>query len=129
MVDNLEVLYQKLSLTEQEEEEIHADVQKLEDAVVRNGKCLVLRLLSEISYNKEAFKQTMRKAWRPVIQMKFRDLGAHMMRVEFSDTWDKERVNREGPWSFDKNLVLIKEVDGTQQVHQIKFTEAIFWIH
>lgn len=34
----------------------------------------------------------------------------------------------EGPWFFDKNLVLLNEVNGLSQVHQIAFTHASFWV-
>lgn len=38
MAENLYELYQKLSLTEQEDEEIFVDVDRLEEAVERNKK-------------------------------------------------------------------------------------------
>lgn len=49
-----------------------------------------------------------------------------MMLVEFEDVRDKARVIRDGPWSFDKQLVMVNEVDGTQQVNQILLTEALY---
>lgn len=44
------------------------------------------------------------------------------------DTRDKAKVIQEGPWSFDKHLVLTQEVDGRTQVNQITFSEALFWV-
>lgn len=41
---------------------------------------------------------------------------------------DRALTIREGPWSFDKNLVLLNEMYGTLQTHQINFTHAPFWI-
>lgn len=35
---------------------------------------------------------------------------------------------RDSPWNFDKNLVLLKDFDGIQQVSNIHFTEVTFWI-
>lgn len=35
---------------------------------------------------------------------------------------------RESPWNIDKNLILLKEFDGNQQVSQIHFTEVSFYI-
>lgn len=43
--------------------------------------------------------------------MKFRDLNPSLMLIEFKDSRDKEKVLHEGPRSFDKQLVLMKEVD------------------
>ncbi|XP_042964598.1 uncharacterized protein LOC122298810 [Carya illinoinensis] len=125
---NLEEMYKNLSLTEAESEEIIVDVGKLQDAVLSRGKCLVVKLLTHRHYNREAFKHTMRRAWRPVRGIKFRDLNSSIMLIEFDDECDKDRVIRDGPWSFDKHLVLVKEVEGHQQVHQIQFTEASFLV-
>lgn len=37
-------------------------------------------------------------------------------------------MQHEGIWTFDKNLVLFKKFDGTQQVHQIQITKSLFWV-
>lgn len=55
----------------------------------------------------------MKKTWRSVKTIKFRDLGSVLIPVEFEDIRDKERVKREGPWSFDMHLVLVKDFDKT----------------
>ncbi|KAF5463842.1 hypothetical protein F2P56_013970 [Juglans regia] len=70
----------------------------------------------------------MRKVWRIAKSIRFRDLNSIFMLIEFDDIWDKDRVLRDGSWSFDKHLVLMTEVEGCQQVHQIQITEALFWI-
>lgn len=116
---NLEAMYKKLSLMETESEEILVDVWRLQDAVFCGGKCLLVKLITQCHYNREAFKSTMRRAWRPVRVIKFRDLNSVIMLIEFDDERDKERVIRDGPWSFNKHLVLVMEVEGHQQVHQI----------
>lgn len=89
---------------------------------------MIVKLLTERHYNRDAFKVTMKKAWRPARDIRFRDLNTSLTLIEFEDRRDKDRVIREGPWSFDKHLVLLQEVDGSQQVHQIKLTEALFWV-
>lgn len=44
--------------------------------------------------------------------VQFHDLNSTLSLVEFDDLRDKERVLREGPWSFHKQLVMVQEVDG-----------------
>lgn len=56
--------------------------------------------------------------------MQVSDLDSTLFIVEFDDIPYKEIVKREGLWTFDKHLVLVSEVEGFQQVHQIKFVEA-----
>lgn len=37
-------------------------------------------------------------------------------------------MKRDGPWMFDKHFVLVSEVEGLKQVHQIRLAEALFWV-
>lgn len=46
----------------------------------------------------------------------------------FEDPGHKDRVIREGPWSFDKYLVLLKQFADEIQVSKIIITEATFCI-
>lgn len=44
--------------------------------------------------------------------MLFKDLDPSILLVDFTDARDKEFVIWEGSWSFDRNLVLVMEVNG-----------------
>ncbi|KAG6628921.1 hypothetical protein CIPAW_14G046500 [Carya illinoinensis] len=76
-----------------------------------------MSLLTNRYYNREALKTTMKKVWQPVHEVRFKELGSKLLLVEFVDDRDKQRVLREGPWTFDRNLVLLKhlEVVGHQE--------------
>lgn len=50
------------------------------------------------------------------------------MLAEFELQGDKIQVVRDGPWIFDKNLILVSNFDDLQQVRDIKMVEAAFWI-
>lgn len=90
MAEDLEKLYKRFSLTDQEDEEIQVEPNMLHDAAFRNGKCLIITLLTNRHYNKEAFKQTMKKIWHPVKLIKFSDLDPTLFLVEFDDVRDKD---------------------------------------
>lgn len=85
--------------------------------MLKNGLYLLLRELTERPYNEEAFKTAMRRAWHLIKPMFFQDLSPSIMLAEYNDSRDKALAIREGSWSFNKNLVLLKEVDSTQQTH------------
>lgn len=70
----------------------------------------------------------MRKIWWPVKPMHISDLDSKLFIAEFDDARDKERVHRDGPWTFEKHLVLVSEVDGFKQIHEIKLEEALLWV-
>lgn len=63
MKASLNDLYQRLSLTEKESEEIVVAPKKLQADVLCGGKCLIMQLLTVQHYNKDVFKSTTRKAW------------------------------------------------------------------
>lgn len=64
----------------------------------------------------EAFKQTLRKIWHPFKPLKFHEPGLGVILAEFSDANDKDHALDDGPWHFDKCLVLVKVIDGSQQI-------------
>ncbi|XP_042950030.1 uncharacterized protein LOC122282137 [Carya illinoinensis] len=126
--DNLDELYVSLSLKEKENKEVSVEPSRLEEVLERGENCLIMKLLIQKHYNHEAFKQTMRKVWRLVKSVKFHDLNAELTVVEFEDSRDRAKVIREGPWSFDKHLVLLKEFDGLIQISKLDLVKAPFWV-
>lgn len=91
-VDGVEVLCQHLSMTEIESEEILMKRNLVDDVVARGKNCLFAKLLTEKHYNREAFKFTMRRAWRTTKTTCFHEMGDGLMLVEFEDPNDKARV-------------------------------------
>lgn len=55
-------------------------------------------------------------------------MGDGLMMVEFEYPNDKFRVMQDGPWHFDKALLLMKDFDGKRQVKDIHLKKALFWV-
>lgn len=128
MVDELEIMYQNLSHFERERGELVVEPQYIESTVARRDKCLVVSLLTKKYYNCDVLKNTMWKIWQPVCKLAFKELGSKLLLAKFEDDHDRHHVMCEGPWSFDKNLVLLKEIANDMQVSKIQITKALFWI-
>lgn len=113
MESDIAKMCEKLSLTELKEEAL---VMEEEDVLIahRSDKCSLFKLLSIKHFNKEAFKNAMMRLWHPNKALSIRDISPNLFLVEFDDNKDKEQVKREGPWIFDKHLVLTKDVDGLE---------------
>lgn len=94
--------------------------------ISRGNDCLLVELLTKRYYNCEAFKRTMKKIWLPVKAMRFRELESEILMAEFENIKHKEWVVRDRPWNFDRNLVLLKDFDVTQQVKNIHINETVF---
>lgn len=113
-------------MTKLDDEALVANTNKVEQVVFKNGMCLLVKVLAERPYKKEAFKVTMKRAWRPIKPLVFRDLRNTIPLAEFTNPRDKAIVIRDGPGSFDKYIVLLMEVDDTEQTHEIKFEKDPF---
>lgn len=100
----------------------------LEEVISRGKNCLLVKLLTYIYYNWDAFKATTRNVWWPAKPLYFHEMGPGLMLTEFKNLNDKTRVVWDGPWHFKKCLILVKEFDGAQQVKNISLHEASFWV-
>ncbi|XP_042942811.1 uncharacterized protein LOC122276999 [Carya illinoinensis] len=128
MTGDLDSLYASLSLTEKENEEVLVDTRMVEEVLDRGKHCLIMCLLTRKHYNHDALKATMKKVWRPVNGIKFRDLNTVFTLIEFENEGDKSKVERNGPWHFDKQLLLIKPFEGSMQINSIQIKHAAFWV-
>lgn len=70
----------------------------------RGSLCLLLKFLIARHYNKEAFKQMLRRIWHTQKQIKFYKLGTGWFLAEFKYVNDKEHVQRDGPWILTSAL-------------------------
>lgn len=85
MEECLEDFSRKLSITVKEGEEVHVTNEILNDYIMMNNNWLLVKLLTDRPFNKEAFKITMCKAWKPLHPMVFRELDNLVFIVEFYD--------------------------------------------
>lgn len=70
----------------------------------------------------------MKKVWKLSNPIHFYEMGSGLMLVESQNIHDKNKVSREGPWSFDKCLIVMKEFEGVQQVKNIHMETMAFWV-
>jgi hypothetical protein len=47
---------------------------------------------------------------------------------EFADVDDKKRVLDGRPWSFDRQILVLNDFDGSVPPAQMQFTHSPFWI-
>lgn len=93
-----------MHLTEIEDEKLLVKREPLKEVVSKGERCLLLKLHTNRPYNREAFKLMVKKICRPSNAVRFLELGASIIMAVFDSIKDKERVLRESPWNFDKNL-------------------------
>uniref|UniRef100_A0A2N9GDA6 Reverse transcriptase domain-containing protein n=1 Tax=Fagus sylvatica TaxID=28930 RepID=A0A2N9GDA6_FAGSY len=78
--------------------------------------------------NIEAIAKTFRPLWRAAKGFTLRDMGENKVLFTFQDSIDAERVIQNGPWSYDRSLVICKRVEANIPITEIKFTHSLFWV-
>lgn len=89
---------------------------------------LVGKLWSDNPYNVRAFKNTIVEACRLKNQVEIQNLSKNLFLFRFSSEKDADTVLREGPWSFDRNLLILERVFGEEQPSDLEMHYRIFWV-
>ncbi|KAJ8423062.1 hypothetical protein Cgig2_019832 [Carnegiea gigantea] len=82
------------------------------------GLCLIGKLYTENNFNVGVMKTGV------VIE----DLDKNLFSFQFFSPADKIHVLHEGPWAFDGNILPLKELTGLEQLTEVQFSSAKFWI-
>ncbi|XP_059436282.1 uncharacterized protein LOC132169233 [Corylus avellana] len=127
MVEELAVMCDRISLTEGEKEGITIVEGEIKDLRQKGERCIVGRIGSEKRINKEAFMVMIRRLWKIVGNIVFKELQDNMWLFEFSKVEDKCRVLEGRPWLFDRYILILNEFDGSPP-SQMDFSKSPFWI-
>ena len=72
--------------------------------------------------------RTLRPLWRAKGGLKGRNMGNNRVIFLFVNTVEMEWVIANGPWSFDKFLILLKRVDDDSSFSKVVFNSCAFWV-
>ena len=128
MVEELEVLWQKLRVTEEEEESVNLGRDCTKAAQERAKNCLVMKVLSRKGVMLGALRKNFRMLWKLNKSMWILVVEDEMFLVEFDDDQDKRRVLEMSLWHYEKQLVLLQEFDGERDPKDIVLRWSPFWV-
>lgn len=117
-----------MKLTEDEDDPIDLDEIPSEEMEVQVAHCLAGKLLTINTFNINAMKNVFRSAWKPQKELLIREVGKNLFIFQFFSMEVKETVIRMCLCSFDGHLLLIREIDGTEQPENLEFNYADFWV-
>ena len=102
MAEELEVLWQKLSFTEEEDEGIELDTTSTKAAREVGKNCVVIEIMSHKCINIDALRKNLRMLWKPNKGVQISEVEEDLFLVEFGDGKDKKKVLDMCPWSYEK---------------------------
>ena len=119
---------QHLQRTKEEEEEIFISTIR-SDLLDECTLSLFGGLLADRHQNMWAFKSTLRSAWKVGSDLRIVDVGKNVFQFKFSSSYQMEWVERNGPWNFDNNLLLLcrwrkRTVSGQYFVHSLSILDS-----
>ena len=71
---------------------------------------------------------TLIAAWRPRCGVSFEELDSNLFLICFDHLVDYRRVLEEGPWLFNRNLVVPCEVGGDERPSKVSMNMVTFWV-
>jgi hypothetical protein len=118
--------WKKVDLFNDEEEGFAIeDDEILEDDNFKRS--LVGKLWTTNPFNARIFKQVIVQAWRLKNPVEVQELNKNLFLFKFSTKRDAEGVLKNGPWSFDRNLVLLERISAEEQPSNLEMFSGDFW--
>ncbi|KAJ4829525.1 hypothetical protein Tsubulata_028065 [Turnera subulata] len=107
------------------------DVALLEDLGTVNSDpqfFLLARVMGSKHLNPRAFTNVMKGLWSPVKGMEITQLEPTLFLIHLYAKRDLVLVLKGEPWSFDKRLIVMKQVSGDEHFHNLPLQFCPFWV-
>ncbi|KAK6138367.1 hypothetical protein DH2020_027896 [Rehmannia glutinosa] len=124
----LEDLYERMRLEEEEENGLVIEQEESDESAKSFQWCLAGRFLTNRSINFLAMKNTLASLWRPVKGVLIKELGPNMFLFQFFHELDIQRVESNGPWTFDNQLLLTKRLTEGEQPSKVIIFHTAMWV-
>ena len=108
MDSELENLWNKLSLSEEEKREVVIEKSSVEETSKGRKNCLIGKLLSKRMVNIEAMRNVLYKVWKLEAGLVIKEVGDRIYVFQFEAEHEKDRILIRQPWSFNKALIMFK---------------------
>jgi hypothetical protein len=94
----------------------------------RGEKCLVGRVWTDKIINKEAFRKVISRFWRTTKEISFKEIQDNLWIFEFSNEEEKKRVMEGRPWAYERQIMILNELEGQVPPSQMEFIHTPVWI-
>lgn len=122
-MDEITGRWQTLSLTDKEDQRLTLDSDEEE-----GGSILAALFLTPRIINMESMLRALKPLWRIGTSLKDRDMGQNRVMFIFRNEADAEWVLVNGPWSFDKHMIIISRIDDNIPFSKACFDFMSFWV-
>ena len=122
---NLETLYANLSM----EDEDGGIVVGTEEVLEKKATFLLIgRFRTDKNINFQAMQNVMAFLWRPKQGMEIHDIGGFKYSFVFYHIMDLRKVIEGGPWSFEQNMLVYKQLKEAEDPQMMELYEVEIWV-
>ncbi|KAJ4831047.1 hypothetical protein Tsubulata_001783 [Turnera subulata] len=89
---------------------------------------LLAKLLGTKTFNFKAFMTLMKSLWASHRDLNITQVDKSLFLLTLTSGRDVHRILKGEPWSFDKRLILLKEVSGVEKLGAILISDCAFWV-
>jgi hypothetical protein len=114
--------------TEGELQEVDISDDETKELRTKGSKCLIGRLGVAKKIHRDSFKAILTRIWRTVGNVFFKELRENMWLFEFAEDIDRKRVLEGRPWSYDRTLLILNELDGQTPPSLMDFSHTPIWM-
>ncbi|XWS30332.1 hypothetical protein CRYUN_Cryun24cG0108200 [Craigia yunnanensis] len=111
MEADLEELWTKSSISEEEKSEVVINKVWVEETENTRKNCLIGKVLTKRIINQEAIRTVFYKIWKLASWLTINEVGDKVFIFKFDDEYEKDKVLVKQPWLFNKSLLVLKEFD------------------
>ncbi|PWA79597.1 hypothetical protein CTI12_AA205220 [Artemisia annua] len=120
-----EIGMSNLSINEAEHEVVEfAD----DDTHCERRFTLVGKVYTDRIINFQKLQRILMAAWRPRRSVRIQELEGGLFLATFDHLVDMRRVLDDGPWSVERDLVILKPLDEDEQPSNVELSKIPFWI-
>lgn len=87
-----------------------------------------MKVLAHRSIDLESLRKNLRMLWKPNKGVQIFEIEEELYLVEFGDGCDKKKILEMCLWSYEKQLILLKEFEDELVPKDISIWQSPFWI-
>ncbi|KAL8539819.1 hypothetical protein ACS0TY_001430 [Phlomoides rotata] len=90
--------------------------------------CLIGKVLTNKPFNAYGLLETMKKALKPAKDFVAKEVGLNLFSFQFRSEADLSEILNRAPWHFDKNLLVLQELEMGEQPSSSLLRTTTFWV-
>ena len=119
---------QKIQLSEEEDEVVKINLAHREKTIEECSLTLLGKFLTNRPYNQRAAKTLLQSMWKLGNDLRIVDVGEGLFQFQFKLESQLTWVLDNGPWSFDNNLLVLKQWERDMTANSVTFSTLPIWV-